>query len=128
MNRKTGGLLFCPELDSVARGNALSPPLRPPFTINSSLALQEKPRLIARYTRPQMGRIWSDENKYRMWLTVELAATQTLAENGIVPKAAAEKLLQRSDFELDRIREIEADVKHDVIAFTPAVAEKVGDA
>lgn len=83
--------------------------------------------MIARYTRPQMGRIWSDENKYRMWLTVELAATQTLAESGIVPRAAAEKLLQKADFELDRIRKIELDVKHDVIAFTTAVAEKVGD-
>ncbi len=83
--------------------------------------------MIARYTRPQMGRIWSDENKYRMWLTVELAATQTLAENGIVPKAAADKLLQTADFELDRIKAIESEVKHDVIAFTTAVAEKVGD-
>jgi adenylosuccinate lyase len=84
--------------------------------------------LIARYTRPQMGRIWGDENKYRMWLTVELAASQTLAENGIVPKAAVDKLLLSADFELDRIKQIEAEVKHDVIAFTTAVAEKIGDA
>src|SRR5437763_16789540 len=100
-----------------------------PTQLQSSVRLgPQESRLIARYTRPQMGRIWSDENKYRMWLTVELAATQTLAESGLVPKAAAEKLLQKADFELDRIRDIEAEVKHDVIAFTTAVAEKVGDA
>jgi adenylosuccinate lyase len=81
--------------------------------------------LIARYTRPEMGRIWSDENKYRMWLAVELAATETLAEAGIVPKSAAKALKQRADFDLKRIQEIEAEVKHDVIAFTTAVAEKV---
>ncbi|MCU1310752.1 MAG: Adenylosuccinate lyase, partial [Candidatus Angelobacter sp.] len=56
--------------------------------------------MIARYTRPEMGRIWSDENKYRMWLAVELAATETLAEAGIVPKSAAKTLKQRADFDL----------------------------
>jgi adenylosuccinate lyase len=81
--------------------------------------------LIARYTRPEMGRIWSDDNKYRMWLAVELAATETLAEAGIVPKSAAKTLKQRADFDLHRIQGIEAEVKHDVIAFTTAVAEKV---
>jgi adenylosuccinate lyase len=75
-----------------------------------------------------MGRIWSDENKYRMWLAVELAATQTLAEAGLVPKKAARALAERADFDVARIQEIEAEVKHDVIAFTTAVAEKVGDA
>src|SRR5437868_7022529 len=73
-----------------------------------------------------MGRIWSDENKFRMWLQVELAATQTLSEAGLVPKEAAEALQKRADFSLKRIQEIEAEVKHDVIAFTTAVAEKVG--
>ncbi|MCU1306389.1 MAG: Adenylosuccinate lyase, partial [Acidobacteriaceae bacterium] len=61
----------------------------------------------------------------RMWLAVELAATETLAEAGIVPKSAAKTLKQRADFDLRRIQEIEAEVKHDVIAFTTAVAEKV---
>ena len=82
--------------------------------------------MIARYTRPQMGRIWSDENKYRSWLTVEVAATETLAEAGIVPAEAARAIHDRGDFDLARIQEIEAEVKHDVIAFTTAVGEKVG--
>jgi adenylosuccinate lyase len=74
-----------------------------------------------------MGRIWSDENKYRMWLAVELAATETLAAAGLVPKAAARKLIQKADLDVARIAAIEAEVKHDVIAFTTAVAEKVND-
>lgn len=73
-----------------------------------------------------MGRIWSDENKFRTWLAVEVAATETLAEAGLVPKSAAEAIRTRGDFDLNRINEIEAEVKHDVIAFTTAVAEKVG--
>jgi len=82
--------------------------------------------LIARYTRPQMGQIWSDENKYRMWLEVETAASETLAEDGIVPVEAAKAIRERGDFSVARIQEIEAEVKHDVIAFTTAVAEKIG--
>jgi adenylosuccinate lyase len=82
--------------------------------------------LIARYTRPEMGRIWSDENKFRCWLQVEAAASLTLAEAGIVPQDAAQAIAERGDFDLKRINEIEAEVKHDVIAFTTAVAEKVG--
>jgi adenylosuccinate lyase len=82
--------------------------------------------LIARYTRPEMGRIWSDENKYRSWLAVETAASETLAEAGIVPVEAAKAIRAKGDFDLARIEEIEAEVKHDVIAFTTAVAEKVG--
>jgi len=82
--------------------------------------------LIPRYTRPDMGRIWSDENRFRTWLAVEVAATQTLAEAGIVPKDAARAIQQRADFNLNRIAEIEAEVRHDVIAFTTAVAEIVG--
>ena len=73
-----------------------------------------------------MGRIWSDENRFRTWLAVEVAATETLAEAGIVPKAAAKAIRERADFKLDRILEIEAEVRHDVIAFTTAVAEIVG--
>ncbi len=82
--------------------------------------------MIARYTRPEMGRIWSEENKFRTWLQVELAATETLAEAGLVPESAARAIRQKGDFELARIQAIEAEVKHDVIAFTTAVAEKVG--
>src|SRR5579864_2984988 len=73
-----------------------------------------------------MGRIWSDENKFRCWLRVEAAASLTLAEAGIVPRDAAQAIAEHGDFDLKRIHEIEAEVKHDVIAFTTAVAEKVG--
>jgi len=82
--------------------------------------------VIPRYTRPEMGRIWSDENRFRTWLAVEVAATETLAEAGIVPKDAAKAIRERADFNVDRIFQIEAEVKHDVIAFTTAVAEIVG--
>src|SRR4051812_14418539 len=73
-----------------------------------------------------MGRIWADDNKFRMWLKVEVAASETLAEAGIVPKSAAAAIRDRGDFDLQRIHDVEAEVKHDVIAFTTAVAEKVG--
>src|SRR4030088_2423345 len=73
-----------------------------------------------------MGRIWSDENRFRTWLTVEVAATETLADAGMVPKDAAKAIRKRADFDLQRIHEIEAEVRHDVIAFTTAVAEIVG--
>jgi adenylosuccinate lyase len=73
-----------------------------------------------------MARIWSDENRFRKWLAVEVAATETLAEAGIVPKEAARAIKERADFKVHRIHEIEAEVKHDVIAFTTAVAEFVG--
>jgi adenylosuccinate lyase len=82
--------------------------------------------LIPRYTRPAMARIWSDENRFRTWLAVEVAATETLAEAGLVPKDAAKAIKERADFRVDRIHEIEAEVRHDVIAFTTAVAEIVG--
>ena len=82
--------------------------------------------MIPRYTRAEMARIWSDENRFRNWLAVEVAATETLAEAGIVPKDAAHAIKQRADFKVERIHEIEAEVKHDVIAFTTAVAEIVG--
>jgi adenylosuccinate lyase len=82
--------------------------------------------VIPRYTRPEMARIWSDENRFRTWLAVEVAATETLAGAGIVPKEAAKAIHARADFNVARIFEIEAEVKHDVIAFTTAVAEIVG--
>jgi adenylosuccinate lyase len=82
--------------------------------------------VIPRYTRPEMARIWSDENRFRTWLAVEVAATETLAAAGIVPKEAAKAIRARANFNVERIFEIEAEVKHDVIAFTTAVAEIVG--
>jgi adenylosuccinate lyase len=79
--------------------------------------------MIQRYTRPAMGQIWSDQNKYQSWLDVELAASEALAELGLVPKEAADSLRAHAGFEVARIAEIEKEVKHDVIAFTTAVAE-----
>ena len=84
--------------------------------------------MIPRYTRPAMGQIWSDENKFRKWLEVELAASEALAEIGEVPTEAAKALRQHADFDVARIHEIEGQVKHDVIAFTTAVAEKMSAA
>jgi adenylosuccinate lyase len=83
--------------------------------------------LIARYTRPEMGRVWSEENRFQKWLEVELAASETLAEAGVVPREAAAILRQRARVDLARINEIEAKVRHDVIAFTIAVQESVAD-
>ena len=83
--------------------------------------------MIARYTRPEMGRIWSDENKYRCWLRVEVAASQALAAAGLVPQQAADVIRDRGNFTVARIDAIEAEVRHDVIAFTTTVAEHIGD-
>ena len=83
--------------------------------------------MIPRYTRSEMGRVWSDANKYAKWLEVELAATETLAETGVVPKDVAAKLRANAKADAGRINYIESRVKHDVIAFTMAVGESVGD-
>ena len=79
--------------------------------------------MIDRYTRPAMGRIWTEENKYRCWLKVESAASTVLAEDGVIPAGAAEVIATKASFSVQRIAEIEAEVRHDVIAFTTAVAE-----
>src|ERR1700730_1404413 len=79
--------------------------------------------MIARYTRPEMGRIFSDENRFAQWLEVELAASEALAELGEVPAEAARLLRQHAALDAERIRQIEEEVKHDVIAFTTSVAE-----
>lgn len=84
--------------------------------------------MIPRYTRPEMGRIWEEENKYRKWLEVELAATSVLEADGVVPAGAARQIRERADFSVERIQAIEAEVHHDVIAFTTSVAEHVGSA
>ena len=83
--------------------------------------------MIARYTRPAMGRIWSDQHKYRCWLVVETAASQALAGFGLVPQSAADAIRDRGAFTVERINEIEAEVRHDVIAFTTTVAEHIAD-
>jgi adenylosuccinate lyase len=86
--------------------------------------------LISRYTREEMGRVWTEEGKFKRWLEVELAATETLAETGVVPAAAAAKIREKARVDANvvkRIAEHEAKVKHDVIAFTMAVGETIGD-
>jgi adenylosuccinate lyase len=84
--------------------------------------------MIERYTRPQMAQIWSEENKYRQWLEVELAAADALAQTNDVPPEAARLLRKHASFDLERIHEIEREVKHDVIAFTTAVSESLAQA
>jgi adenylosuccinate lyase len=83
--------------------------------------------LIPRYTREEMGRVWGDANKFARWLDVELAAAETLAEAGQVPKDAAAAIRARAKVDVARINELESRVKHDVIAFTMAVGESIGD-
>src|SRR5262245_66186896 len=82
--------------------------------------------MIERYTLPEMGRIWEEENKLRAWLAVEIAACDSMAEMGQIPEAAAAVIRKKADFDLARVREIEDRVRHDVIAFLTAVGEKVG--
>jgi adenylosuccinate lyase len=88
-------------------------------------ALARSFTLIERYTRPGMGRIWTEENKYRCWLQVESAASTVLAEDGVIPAEAAKAIAEKASCSVARIQEIEAEVKHDVIAFTTAVAESL---
>jgi adenylosuccinate lyase len=83
--------------------------------------------MIPRYTREQMAAHWSDENRYATWLKVELAALQTQAQFGIVPREAAEEIVRRARFDVKRIDEIEEVVRHDVIAFTTSVGESIGE-
>jgi len=84
--------------------------------------------MIDRYTRPEMGRIWSEENKYRQWLEVELATAEALAETGEVPNEAARLLREHAGFTVARIQEVEREVRHDVVAFTTVVAESMAAA
>ena len=83
--------------------------------------------MIQRYTHPDMGRIWSDQRRYETWLLVESAAADAMAAAGIVPVQAARDIRERGAFDIARIEEIEQVTQHDVIAFTTAVAEKVGE-
>lgn len=83
--------------------------------------------MIERYTRPEMGAIWQDENKYRIWLEIETLAVEAQAEQGIVPKEAAQAVREKGNFDVARVLEIEETTKHDVIAFLTNVAEYVGE-
>jgi adenylosuccinate lyase len=82
--------------------------------------------MIPRYSRPEMSRIWSDENRFSAWLRIELATTDALFRRGVVPKEARDALFEKSRFDVARIDAIEKEVGHDVIAFVSAVAENVG--
>src|SRR6266550_6220444 len=82
--------------------------------------------MISRYTHPDMGRIWSDQHRYETWLLVETAAADAMAAAGLVPADAARDIRDKGAFDIARIEEIEQRTQHDVIAFTEAVAEKVG--
>ncbi len=82
--------------------------------------------MIPRYTRPEMARLWSDENKFQKWLEVEIAAAEVEAAAGLIPKSAARAIRRKARFQVPRILAIERKVKHDVIAFTTNVAENIG--
>lgn len=83
--------------------------------------------MIERYTRPAMGAIWSDTNKYRIWLDIEIAATEAQTQLGIVPQEALKIIQEKANFDVQRVLEIEETTKHDVIAFLTNVAEYVGE-
>ena len=83
--------------------------------------------MIPRYSRPQMARIWTEENKFHTWLEVELAALEAMASDNLVPKTAVDHIRAKARFDVARIEEIEAQTKHDVIAFLTNVAEYVGE-
>ena len=83
--------------------------------------------MIQRYTRPEMGRIWSEENGFQKWLEVEILAAEGMALLGKVPKAAIARIRKKARFNVKRIRAIEREVKHEIIAFLSSVAESIGD-
>jgi adenylosuccinate lyase len=83
--------------------------------------------MIPRYTRPEMGRIWSEENGFQKWLEVEILAAEGMARLGKVPKAAIARIKRKARFNVKRIRAIEREVKHEIIAFLSSVAESIGD-
>src|SRR3990170_504634 len=82
--------------------------------------------MIPRYSRPEMAAIWAPETKFRIWLEIECHACDALADLGVIPKTSAEAVRARGAFDVARIDEIEAEVKHDVIAFLTNLAEHVG--
>ncbi|WP_226683070.1 adenylosuccinate lyase [Sutcliffiella horikoshii] len=83
--------------------------------------------MIERYTRPEMGAIWTEENRFQAWLEVEILACEAWAELGDIPKEDVKVLREKASFDIERIKEIEAETRHDVVAFTRAVSETLGD-
>src|SRR5688500_12892556 len=84
--------------------------------------------MIERYTLPEMGAVWSPENKFQKWLDVEIAVCEVHAEDGIIPGEALAEIKSKAAFTVDRINEIEKTTDHDVIAFTTNLAESIGEA
>ena len=82
--------------------------------------------MIERYTTTDMGRIWSDHNKYETWKKVEITVTEVLSDMGVVPKEAVKVINEKATFSVERINEIEATTHHDVIAFLTNLAENIG--
>jgi adenylosuccinate lyase len=83
--------------------------------------------MIERYTRPEMGAIWTEENRFRAWLEVEILACEAWAELGVIPKEDVQKIRENASFDVARIKEIEEETRHDVVAFTRAVSETLGE-
>lgn len=83
--------------------------------------------MIERYTREEMGRIWTEENRYQAWLEVELLACEAWSERGVIPKEDVKKIRENATFDIERILEIEQETRHDVVAFTRAVSETLGE-
>lgn len=83
--------------------------------------------MLERYTRPEMGKVWTDENRYKAWLKVEIAATNAWAELGEVPAEDAKKIAENASFTAERVAELEAVTHHDVVAFTRTVSESLGE-
>ncbi|RFU60597.1 adenylosuccinate lyase [Bacillus sp. V59.32b] len=83
--------------------------------------------MIERYTRPEMGKIWTDENRFNAWLEVEILACEAWAELGVIPKEDVKLLRENASFNINRINEIEEETRHDVVAFTRAVSETLGE-
>ena len=83
--------------------------------------------MINRYSRPEMANIWTEENKYKAWLEVEILADEAWAELGEIPKEDVALIREKAGFDIDRILEIEQETRHDVVAFTRAVSETLGE-
>ena len=83
--------------------------------------------MIERYTREEMGAIWTEENRFKAWLEVEILACEAWSELGVIPKEDVKKLRENASFDINRIKEIEEETRHDVVAFTRAVSETLGE-
>jgi adenylosuccinate lyase len=91
------------------------------------LELNGGTKMIERYTREEMGAIWTEENRFKAWLEVEILACEAWSELGVIPKEDVKKLRENASFDINRIKEIEEETRHDVVAFTRAVSETLGE-